>query len=224
MWVSRTVAERCTPSAPILSLTLKSLLGLFSALEHSELPKTRNWCGFALKGCEKSLTIGRKRASKRGLNTAGRNWLSKLAVGTTHPDTFIPDEHMMEQQTWTSGWKNRQKPTYFIFCPPIICLSSLTTLPRSFALPPFSAIHLLLSITHSQWLSCPTILPPWPSHSSVSDSRFTLPACFLPCTTQWNKSKKPETWFPVSHNPRSAHLDLSILRNRDLGFNFFMYI
>lgn len=92
----------------------------------------------------------------------------------------------------------------------------MTPLSTSFTYLPFFPIHLLLPTPHRQWPSCPTTLPPWPSHASASDSHFTLPACSsVSCTSAEQQSEKAETWLPISHNQRSTHVDFSFLRNAE---------
>lgn len=63
--------------------------------------------------------------------------LSKLAVGTTHPNTFIPDEHRMEQQTWSSGCNtgdimpttSSSAPSFSVCLFWLLCLHPLWFLP-----------------------------------------------------------------------------------------------
>lgn len=139
--------------------------------------------------------------------------LSKLAVGTTHPNAFIPDEHTMEQQTWIQDEKlGNTNPLISSFVPPfsvwplwLLCLHPLRSL---LSLPFFCYFPYHTGSDPPAPLRC----LPWPSRSSASDSHFTLPVCSsASCTSVEQQSEKAEIWFPVSHNQRSTHLDFSFL-------------
>lgn len=128
--------------------------------------------------------------------------LSKLAVGTTHPNTFIPDEHRMEQQTWSSGCNTGDiMPTTsssapsFSVCPFwLLCLHSLwllPSLPFFWYFPPTQAVT--LPPHHTALTDLHTVLPVTPTWQSHQ----------LSCLMHLHVTTVREGWNLISCSPHS---------------------
>lgn len=219
MWASVTAAETCTPSACILFSTLESLLGLFFASEQWELPKTRDWFGFALKGCEKSLVIGGEWSKKRGLSTAGRNrsYPSWQKVQCIQMHLF----QMMEQQTWSSGGKtgNANPPISSFISPLSVCSLWLLCLPplQSPLLSHSSTIShttqvVTLLLHHAAFPDLHTVLP--------VHSYFMFPASSPVSCTSVEQQRRLKPDFLSSTIKEHSLWSLIPEEHRELGSNF----
>lgn len=123
--------------------------------------------------------------------------LPKLAVGTTHSNTFIPDEHRMEQQTWSSECNTG------VITPPT------SSLAPSFSVCPFWVLHLhpswfLPSLPFFWYFPAHTLLPHHAASSDLqsfaSNSHLTLPWALLTHAPSRNSSQrrlKPDFLFPT---------------------------
>lgn len=148
--------------------------------------------------------------------------LSKLAVGTTHPNTLIPDEYRMEQQIWSSGYNTGDiMPPTSSFAPSFsVCPFWL--LSASFVVPPFSP--------NSSGTSHPTqAVTLLPQHAAFPDLHRVLPVTptshshELSSLMHLHVTTVRESWNLISCSPHSEEHSFSFLipdEHRERWSNF----